>query len=123
MIEPTSSTKKRQAMRAVISAEPDLVDRIFDYLVSEMPHLAADVKKYKDAVRSEFVGERCYIAATPATLRQQQAAMVLSLFNGRNASEVARRLNISRATVYRIIKQPGVNKKFSALLEMEQVNG
>ncbi|WP_373995244.1 helix-turn-helix domain-containing protein [Massilia sp. WG5] len=27
------------------------------------------------------------------------------LFNGRNASEVARKLGIGRATVYRIIKQ------------------
>jgi Mor family transcriptional regulator len=32
------------------------------------------------------------------------------LFNGRNAAEVARRLNISRASVYRIIKTPGTKK-------------
>ena len=35
------------------------------------------------------------------------ATQVLSLFNGRNATEVARCLNISRATVYRLLKQPG----------------
>jgi DNA-directed RNA polymerase specialized sigma subunit len=32
---------------------------------------------------------------------------VARLFNGRNATEVARVLKISRITVYRLLKQPG----------------
>ncbi|WP_333729434.1 hypothetical protein, partial [Listeria monocytogenes] len=50
----------------------------------------------KSAVRAEFKGEECYIAGKPATARQQQVSQVLALFNGRNASEVARRLQIGR---------------------------
>jgi Mor family transcriptional regulator len=97
--------------------DPDLVDRIFDYILSD-PVLAqairkgaqtekTSVAKLKVAVRAEFNGERCYIAGRPATARQEMVAQVLSLFNGRNATEVARRLNISKRTVYRVLKQPG----------------
>ncbi|MEG7772360.1 hypothetical protein U2088_15600, partial [Listeria monocytogenes] len=85
---------------ALIAAEPDLVDRIFDYILSD-PVLAVAIKKtslsnIKSAVRAEFKGEECYIAGKPATARQQQVSQVLALFNGRNASEVARRLQIGR---------------------------
>ena len=99
----------------LIAAEPDLVDRIFDYILSD-PALAAAMQrvsqsapgpagmaKLKTAVRQEFSGERVRISRRPNDVHLQ----VLSLFNGRNATEVARRLGISRATVYRVIKQPG----------------
>ena len=100
--------------------EADLVDRIFDYILAD-PTLAAAIRKTSDAaqqsvghlkaaVRAEFRGERCYITERPATVRQETMAQVLALFNGRNATEVARRLQISRATVYRVIKQPGFKK-------------
>lgn len=100
----------------LIQAEPDLVDRIFDYILSD-PTLARAIEqsalaqkntvpKLKAAVRAEFKGEECYIAGRPASARQELVAQVLSLFNGRNASEVARQLNIGRATVYRCLKQP-----------------
>ncbi len=101
---PKDPTPKLSAM---IEAEPDLVDRIFDYILAELPQIADRVQKHKDAVRAEFRGEECYIATRPATARQQTVSQVLTLFNGRNASEVARRLQISRATVYRVLKQPG----------------
>ena len=98
-------------LQRLIDAEPDLVDRIFDYLLAEFPQIAgmpaASLQKTKAAVRAEFAGEECYIASRPATARQQMVAEILALFNGRNATEVARRLQISRATVYRVIKQPG----------------
>lgn len=101
----------------LLQAEPDLVDRIFDYIFKD-PALAEAIKaqagegedtmgKLKTAVRSEFKGEECYIAGRPATKRQETVAKVLALFNGRNASEVARKLHIGRASVYRIIKQSG----------------
>lgn len=95
----------------LIAADPDLVDRIFDYILAEIPQMAAKpadkVQQLKAAVRAEFKGEECYIASRPATARQELVAQVLALFNGRNASEVARRLQISRASVYRVLKQPG----------------
>lgn len=105
------------ASQALPAAEPDLVDRIFDYILAD-PALAQaikqtsvdhgqSIKKLKYAVRAEFQGEECYIAGRPATARQETAVTVLRLFNGRNATEVARKLNVSRATVYRYLKQPG----------------
>lgn len=107
-------------LQTLITAEPDLVDRIFDYLLAEVPAIAGQADWLKLAVRAEFAGEECYIAGRPATARQQQVAQVLALFNGRNASEVARRLGISRRTVYRIIKQPGEVKTVPAFREMAQ---
>ena len=102
---------KPPKLAALIAAEPDLVDRIFEYIFSD-PVLRnaidkSSVTSIKAAVRAEFKGEECYIASRPATARQETVAQVLKLFDGRNASEVARRLQISRATVYRVIKQPG----------------
>ena len=89
-------------------AEPDLVDRIFEFLADD-PRLAVldaqALATIKTAVRAEFKGEECYIAGRPASARQELAASVLALFNGRNASEVARALRIGRATVYRVLKQ------------------
>lgn len=93
-------------LQALLAAEPDLVDRIFDYLLSEFPQLAGDaqrVKRAQVAVRAEFAGEEVYIQKRA---NSEQAADVLRLFNGRNASEIARRLGIHRATVYRYLKQP-----------------
>lgn len=98
-------------------ADPDLVDRIFDYILSD-PALAAAIGKVsessknaipalKTAVRAEFVGETCYISSHSPTDRQVRVQQVLALFNGRNATEVARTLKISRASVYRCLKQPG----------------
>lgn len=93
-------------------ADPDLVDRIFEYLLAEFPQLAGpQLEVAKTAVRDEFRGEDVYIAARPMTERRRQAQEILALFNGRNATEVARRLRISRSTVYRVIKQPGAVKK------------
>lgn len=110
--------------------DPDLVDRIFDYILSE-PEMAravqvmaqnnkagsgvtkagkATVQQIKDAVRKEFAGERCYIPRRSPTDRQQLVADVLRLFNGRNATEVARRLQISKVSVYSYIKQARAGK-------------
>lgn len=114
---PGSATADHLQLPRLLQAEPDLVDRIFDYILSD-PALAQAIQqsvlaeknsviKLKAAVRAEFRGEECYIAERPATVRQQQVSQVLTLFNGRNSTEVARRLGISRATVYRHIKQSG----------------
>ena len=100
-------TQPTPKLTALTQAEHDLVDRIFDYILTELPEIAASVQKHKDAVRAEFKGQECYIAGRPATTRQQTVSQVLALFDGRNATEVARKLQISRATVYRLLKQPG----------------
>lgn len=103
-----AATQPTPGLQALIEAHPDLVDRIFDYVVELCPEIAAArIADLKQAAREEFRGERCYINERSPTDRQQLVSEVLTLFNGRNASEVARRLNISRATVYRYIKQSG----------------
>jgi Mor family transcriptional regulator len=95
---------------AIIAGNPDMVDRIFEYLLTEVPeilaHVAGDrLELAKQAVRDEFAGQETYIPVRPAGSSEQLAFEVLSLFNGRNATEVARQLDISRATVYRKLKQ------------------
>lgn len=89
---------------------PDLVDAIFEYIFAEFPELAARINEMKDATRREFSGIETYIPQRSPADRERIAREVMSLFNGRNASEVARRLKIGRATVYRIIKTDGGKK-------------
>ncbi|MBQ0917249.1 helix-turn-helix domain-containing protein [Hydrogenophaga aromaticivorans] len=94
-------------LKALLAEDPDFVDRIFEYLIAEFPQLAGDrarVQKAQTAVRAEFAGEEVYIQKRSS---RDIAAEVLRLFNGRNATEVARRLDIHRATVYRHLKQAG----------------
>lgn len=90
--------------------EPDLVDMIVDYVVSREPTLAARRDEITTDLRAEFGGQRWYVAARPETERQWRVSEIMARFNGRNATEVARKLGISRATVYRTIKQPGLTQ-------------
>lgn len=102
-------------LTAAIAAEPDLVDRIFDYLMEASPGFAEgleNVEQAKQAVRAEFGGQETYIRSgnsgdVRADRSRETAAKVLQLFNGRNATEVARVLGIGRATVYRHLKTAG----------------
>lgn len=121
---PTPTASQPPTLKDLIAAEPDLVDRIFDYILAEFPQIAGQppdkIATTKAAVRAEFKGEECYIAGRPASVRQELVSNVLALFNGRNATEVARRLQISRRTVYRIIKQPGGIKKVPSFRDLAQ---
>jgi len=111
-----TDTSPTPQLDALVLAEPDLVDRIFDYLLAEFPQIAGrPLDAARQAVREEFAGQEVYIAARSS---ERLAVQVLALFNGRNASEVARRLNISRASVYRYLKQPG-GRKSQFFLESE----
>jgi transcriptional regulator of acetoin/glycerol metabolism len=92
---------------ALIASEPDLVDRVFDYVVALVPEISTRQSEIKRALREEFACEQAYIRRHDASDRTDLATQILRLFNGRNAREVARVLNIHRATVYRYLKQPG----------------
>lgn len=86
------------------------MDRIFDFLAEINPTMfgaGADVASARRAVRDEFGGTQSYVRSPKTERAAETAAAVLAHFNGRNATEVARRLGISRATVYRCIKQAG----------------
>ena len=85
--------------------EPDLVTAIFDVLIESHPGLMALREEGEAAVRHRLKGLRGTVTDQPDS--DTLARRVLSLFNGRNPREVARRLRVSRATVYRILKQAG----------------
>lgn len=95
---PIPSAKEREA-------DPDFVDRVFDYVVELLPEIKGKRQEITEALRDEFGGAQLYIRKAPA--QDDTVARVLRMFNGRNASEVARKLGISRASVYRYMKQPG----------------
>lgn len=98
---------ERHQLSAVF-ADPDLVDRIFEYIVEQFPDIRADrIEELKRSTREEFRGADCYIPSRSPTERQRQVEEVLRMFNGRNATEIARRLQIGRATVYRWVKLSG----------------
>jgi Mor family transcriptional regulator len=86
---------------------PDLVDLVIEYVTSIAPDLGTRREQIEQDLRAEFGGESHYVQARVETARQRRAREVLAIFNGRNATEVARRLKMSRASVYRYIKQPG----------------
>lgn len=93
-------------------SDPDFVDRVFDYLLTEFPQIAGPrFAKAQRAMREEFCGERIYVRGRSDRDRQALVAEVLALFNGRNASQVARQLRIGRTTVYRILKQAGQEQR------------
>lgn len=85
----------------------DLIARMVSYVVNVEPALAKRRAQITDDLRKEFGGERWYVPSRHKTERQERITAILATFNGRNASEVARKLNVSRATVYRVLKQPG----------------
>jgi len=90
----------------MIESEGDLVDRIVDYLSGDGSlKPALDVERLKAALRVELGGVRGYVRTGHEARRRAIARAALEEFNGRNATEVARRLGIGRVTVYRIIKQ------------------
>ena len=87
----------------------DLVDLIVGYVVRLEPSLASRSAEMEADLRAEYGGQRWYVESRrPVTDRQMRVREILALFNGRNATEVARTLRIGRATVYRAIKQPGL---------------
>lgn len=84
---------------------PDLVTAIFDVLIETNPELAAIREEGETAVRHRLRGLRGTVLDKPDS--ETLATKVLALFNGRNAREVARKLGIGRASVYRYLKQSG----------------
>lgn len=101
------STQKASRTAFPPPPDPDLVDRIFQFLADD-PRLPRMDAKMLAAVKADLRHEfRDQVRRTSPLDRQAVVHQVLCLFNGRNATEVARSLNIGRATVYRYLKQAG----------------
>lgn len=107
-VQPAPNNKAKAAASIAAAAEPDLIEAMVAYVISVEPALQAKRAEITADLRAEFGGQRVYLSARPQTDREKRVRNILSLFNGRNATEVARRLGVSRATVYRTIKQPGL---------------
>jgi len=112
-VEPAPRPQFDQSQLGDPFNDRDFVDRVWSYLVQAWPDRLgvldqAEVEEVKQLIRHQERGERPYItpAAYDSPARQRQAEAILSLFNGRNATEVARTVGCSRATVYRVLKQP-----------------
>lgn len=58
-------------------------------------------------LRAEMAGDRGYISSESTETREAKQDRARRMFNGRNATEIARELKIGRATVYRWLKRPG----------------
>ncbi len=103
---------------------PDLADRVIEIARDVAHEVAQQIRaanphevsatiaaRIETRLRFEMAGDRGYISSLARKTRQQRteatAAEVRRLFNGRNATELARQLGIGRATVYRILKTPG----------------
>jgi len=88
--------------------DPDFVDRVFEYLLREFPQIAGhECERVRSAMRFEFAGDKHYIKRQSQTDKERRKQQILSMFNGRNATEIARALQIGRTTVYRTLKQAG----------------
>lgn len=96
--------------------DADFVDRVWQYLLTTWPTRLADippaeVEQLKLQIRRDEGGESHYIATRRDLQVQHDTRQILRLFNGRNATEVARQLGCSRAKVYRVLKQAGQSQK------------
>ena len=90
------------------SEQSDLLEQFVDQLYEAVPDLNPNdrerIEAFAERMRLEHGGGETYIRKRVAGTRRERA---LALFNGRNTTEVARELGVSRATVYRLLKQPG----------------
>jgi hypothetical protein len=103
-----SAKSERSVTRPAFDAEPDLVGRMVAFIGQERPELDADtLAAVEQRLRQEFGGDTVYVAKQTTRDRGDLVAQVRRMFNGRNATEIARRLKIGRATVYRMVKTAG----------------
>lgn len=107
-IPPTTAerTSPTPGLDRIILESPDIVDRLFDYLLTTMPDLRARVTELaqaEHALRSEYRASRgLHIRAPDSDAeRAELLERVLAYPKTVCASEVARQCGVSRATVYR----------------------
>lgn len=102
----------RAALRASgpVITDPDLVDRIFEFVLEQIPELGQRAASVKDSIRKEYGGEKHYVRQLEETREARADRIrreVRRMFNGRNSAEVARVLQISKVTVWRCLRRDG----------------
>lgn len=103
---PAGVGQVQQRSYRPIDGDADLVDQVIAFLSRHRPELADVAREVEGELREQFGGGDHYVRAS-AIPRDARMDAVLSAFNGCNVSEVARELGISRATVYRRLRQAG----------------
>ena len=109
ILAPSQEGQKvaRAAPPANDARMPDLVDKVLALICKQNPALAADAKQLEGmeaTLREHFGGAEQYVRKRRPS--EQTAQAILAQFNGQNSRTVARELGVSRATVYRKLKQP-----------------
>lgn len=103
---PAGVGQVQQRSYRPIDGDADLVDQMIAFLARHRPELAEVAREVEAELRAEFGGGGHYVRSTLVP-HDARTDAVLSAFNGCNVSEVARELGISRATVYRRLRQAG----------------
>lgn len=103
---------KPSVKRVDVPVEPDIADSFCEYVSQQVPNVTPqDLEAIRMGIRREYGGERHYVRQLDTVERARHtkrcAEVLAQHFNGRNASELARKLGISRVTVWRLLKQPG----------------
>lgn len=83
---------------------PDFADRVVNMVIELMPDLRESRRHLTASIRREFGVSQQYVRRPGVIMTCDE---VLQVFNGRSATEVARVLGCSRATVYRLLKRAG----------------
>lgn len=90
----------------IIQRDPDIVDRLFAYLLEQMPELsghAAELSKAERALRTEFRAERGVHVRSPRDdERREIRDRVRQYPAGTTCLTIARELGVSRWTVMRV---------------------
>lgn len=102
------------ALDRIIRRDPDIVDRMFDYLLQQMPELAgraAELDRAEQALRDEFRARRGLHVRSPRRddERQEIIDKVASYPSSVTHLSVALALGVSKATVRRIRSMLGAH--------------
>lgn len=79
----------------------DIITRFIEILEQTRPDISrAATETIETLLRHEYAGESVYISRRRSSLRGE----IVERFTGHNTAHIAREMNVSRRTVYRIIK-------------------
>ncbi|MEY4906715.1 MAG: hypothetical protein RL260_433 [Pseudomonadota bacterium] len=102
---PAAAISPTPALDRIIQRDPDIVDRMFDYLLQQMPELAGragELAKAERALRTEFRASRGLHVRSP---RDDERVEILEQVRnypiGTSNGAIARQLGVSRETVRR----------------------